>query len=27
VPDGMPCCGDGVCDGPETGDNCPADCG
>jgi hypothetical protein len=23
---GMPCCGDGVCDGPETNDNCPADC-
>ena len=21
------CCGDGVCDGPETADNCPADCG
>ncbi len=24
---GMPCCGDDVCDGPETADNCPADCG
>jgi hypothetical protein len=21
------CCGDGVCDGPETADNCAADCG
>jgi hypothetical protein len=21
------CCGDGVCDGPENADNCPADCG
>jgi len=20
------CCGDGTCDGPETADNCPADC-
>ncbi len=20
------CCGDGVCDGPETAENCPADC-
>lgn len=27
VPEGMPCCGDSVCDGPETADNCPADCG
>lgn len=27
VAEGMPCCGDGVCDGPETADNCPADCG
>ena len=27
VPDGMPCCGDGVCDGPETADNCAVDCG
>jgi hypothetical protein len=27
VADGMPCCGDDVCDGPETADNCPADCG
>ena len=26
VPEGMPCCGDGVCDGPETADNCPEDC-
>ena len=26
VPPGNPCCGDGVCGGPETGDNCPADC-
>ena len=26
VPDGLPCCGDGVCGGPETEDNCPADC-
>jgi hypothetical protein len=24
---GRPCCGDDVCDGPETADNCPADCG
>ncbi len=23
---GTPCCGDDVCDGPETADNCPADC-
>ncbi len=23
---GMPCCGDDVCDGPETADNCPVDC-
>jgi hypothetical protein len=21
------CCGDGVCDGPETADNCSEDCG
>jgi hypothetical protein len=20
------CCGDGMCDGPETKTNCPADC-
>lgn len=26
VEPGRPCCGDGVCDGPETADNCPADC-
>ncbi|MEZ4266564.1 MAG: YHYH protein [Myxococcota bacterium] len=26
VPAGMPCCGDGVCGGPETKANCPADC-
>ncbi|NCG20487.1 MAG: YHYH protein [Rhodobacterales bacterium] len=24
---GMPCCGDDICDGPETADNCAADCG
>lgn len=24
--DGMPCCGDDVCDGPETTDNCAEDC-
>ncbi|MFM2245158.1 MAG: hypothetical protein RL071_1232 [Pseudomonadota bacterium] len=23
---GRPCCGDGICDGPETADNCAADC-
>lgn len=23
---GMPCCGDGMCDGPETAANCAADC-
>lgn len=27
VPQGNPCCGDGICDGPETADNCAADCG
>ena len=27
VPPGMPCCGDGICGGPETADNCPEDCG
>ncbi len=27
VPPGMPCCGDGICDGPETEENCPEDCG
>ena len=26
VPPGMPCCGDGICGGPETEDNCPLDC-
>ena len=26
VQEGMPCCGDGICDGPETVDNCPEDC-
>ncbi len=26
VPPGNPCCGDGICDGPETEDNCPEDC-
>ena len=26
VPPGNPCCGDGICGGPETEDNCPADC-
>jgi len=26
VPPGNPCCGDGVCGGPETDSNCPADC-
>jgi len=24
---GPRCCGDGICDGPETEENCPADCG
>tara|TARA_B110000438_G_scaffold26004_1_gene24634 strand:+ start:7068 stop:8591 length:1524 start_codon:yes stop_codon:yes gene_type:complete len=24
---GQPCCGDGICGGPETEDNCPVDCG
>ena len=27
VPPGNPCCGDGVCGGPETEANCPLDCG
>ena len=27
VPPGNPCCGDGICGGPETEDNCPIDCG
>ncbi len=26
VDEGMPCCGDGICDGPETADNCSEDC-
>ena len=26
VPPGNPCCGDGVCGGPETENNCPEDC-
>ena len=26
VPPGNPCCGDDVCGGPETEDNCPVDC-
>ena len=26
VPLGNPCCGDGICGGPETEDNCPEDC-
>lgn len=26
VSPGMPWCGDGVCDGPETDANCAADC-
>lgn len=26
VPPDAPCCGDGVCGGPETLDNCPEDC-
>ena len=26
VPPGMPCCGDGICGGPETAVNCAADC-
>ena len=26
VPPGMPCCGDGICDGPENSANCPEDC-
>ncbi|MEM9454296.1 MAG: YHYH protein [Myxococcota bacterium] len=24
---GQPCCGDDICDGPETADNCAVDCG
>ena len=26
VPPGMPCCGDGICGGPENSTNCPEDC-
>ena len=26
VPPGMPCCGDGICGGPENSTNCPVDC-
>ena len=26
VPPGNPCCGDGICGGPENEDNCPVDC-
>ena len=26
VPPGRPCCGDGICGGPETEDNCATDC-
>ena len=26
VPPGAPCCGDGICGGPETENNCPEDC-
>jgi len=26
VPPGAPCCGDGICGGPETEVNCPEDC-
>ena len=26
VPPGAPCCGDGICGGPETESNCPVDC-
>jgi len=26
VPPGAPCCGDGICGGPETAANCSADC-
>jgi hypothetical protein len=26
VPDGAPCCGDGICGGLETEENCPTDC-
>ena len=26
VPAGMPCCGDGICDGPENAANCAEDC-
>jgi len=27
VPPGRPCCGDGICGGPENMENCPDDCG
>ncbi len=27
VPPGAPCCGDGICGGPENENNCPEDCG
>ena len=27
MPGQMMCCGDGFCGGPETPQNCPADCG
>ena len=26
IPPGNPCCGDGICGGPENGENCPEDC-
>jgi hypothetical protein len=26
VPEGLPCCGDDICDGPETVENCSEDC-
>jgi len=26
VPPGIPCCGDGICGGPENDNNCPVDC-
>ena len=26
LPPGMPCCGDGICGGPENPNNCPEDC-
>ena len=26
APPGAPCCGDGICGGPETENNCPEDC-